>query len=397
MRQIWAVLLLAATVTGCAIDDSGPVRSVWRPEPAKPTYSAVVYVTDREADASFPGGYATRWAGTPSCGTAEAVVPPAMAPGEAPQYGYVAKSHPVACSTAGKAKLAGAPNLSGAIGLIEAEAKAKHCRSVFLFVHGFHTGFDGAVLRAAQVAHDAQTGCVVAAFSWSAEINVDRYVSDLEHSDYAEPLLAEFLRELAESRLRVTVLGHSLGSRLTLMTLSGLGQSREPPPPGFIDELVLAGADVGVEPKNNDFLKLMLGAAPFAKRTTIYTSAYDTVLELSQRVHGGVKRLGSTSDLAFQADDASHVVDMIDASGARADSLDHSYYAMSPETMNDMTLALAGVSLQTRIKPAKGSAATLTCGPSCSEKMRLRTPDTRSPRFITRFILHVLPVIPLLR
>ncbi|MDR3526516.1 MAG: alpha/beta hydrolase [Rhizomicrobium sp.] len=391
MRQIWAVLLLAATVAGCAIDDSGPVRSVWRPQPAKSTYSSVVYVTDREADASFPGGFATRWAGKPSCGTAEAIVPPAMAPGEVPQYGYVAKSHPVACTSPGKAKLA------GAIALIEAEAAAKHCRSVFLFVHGFHTGFDGAVLRAAQVAQDAQTGCVTAAFSWSAEINVDRYVSDLEHSDYAEPLLAEFLRELAESRLRVTVLGHSLGSRLTLMTLSGLGQSREPPPQGFIDELVLAGADVGVEPKNNDFLKLMAGAAPFAKRTTIYASTYDTVLEISRREHGGVKRLGTSTDFTFKPDDSSHVVDVIDASGARADSLDHSYYAMSPEAMNDMTLALAGVSLQTRLKPGKEWPATLTCGPACAGKMRLQTPDTRSPRFITRFILHVLPIIPLVR
>jgi hypothetical protein len=94
MRQIWAVLLLAATLSGCAIDDSGPVRSVWRPQSAKSTVSQVVYVTDREADSSFPGGYATRWAGKPSCGTAETIVPPAVAPGEAPQYGYVAKSRP---------------------------------------------------------------------------------------------------------------------------------------------------------------------------------------------------------------------------------------------------------------------------------------------------------------
>ncbi len=390
MRQIWAVLLLAATLGGCAIDDSGPVRSVWRPQNPKSTYSTVVYVTDREADPGFPGGYATRWAGKPSCGTAETVVPPAVARGEAPQYGYVAQSRPVACP-AGKAKLA------GAIALIEAEAKAKHCRSVFLFVHGFHTGFDGAVLRAAQVAKDAQTGCVIAAFSWSAEINVDRYVADLEHSDYAEPLLAEFLRELAESRLRVTVLAHSLGSRLTLMTLSGLGQSREPPQPGFIDELVLAAGDVGVEPKNNDFLKLMAGAAPFAKRTTIYVSSYDTVLEISRREHGGVPRLGSSTDLAFKADDASHIVDVIDASGASADSLDHSYYAMAPAAMTDMTLALSGVALEARLKPANGWPATLSCDPACRDKTRLNTPGTQAPRFITRFILTVLPVIPLLR
>jgi len=206
-------------------------------------------------------------------------------------------------------------------------------------------------------------------------------------------LLAEFLRALAESGLRVTVLGHSLGSRLTLMTLSGLGQSREPPPPGFIDELVLAAADVGIERKNNDVLKLMASAAPFAKRTTIYVSTYDTVLEISRREHGGVPRLGGSADLSFKP--ADHIVDVIDTSGAHADSLDHSYYAMSPEAMLDITLALSGVSLQSRFKAGNGWPATLCC--EAGDKARLNTPGTNSPRFITRFILHVLPIIPLVR
>jgi len=383
----FAILALAAALCGCAIDDSGPVRSVWRTEGGGSAWINVVYVTDRQADASFPGGYATRWAGAPSCGTATTVIPPAMLPGEKPQYGYVEKAVPVACAS-GNVKLA------GAIALIREQAKAKHCRSVFLFVHGFHTGFDGAVLRAAQVSHDTESGCAVAAFSWSAEIDVDRYVSDVEHSDYSQPLLAEFLRELDESGLRVTVVGHSLGSRLILMTLSGLGQSRQPPHAGFIDELVLTAADVGADPKNNDFEKLMAGAAPFAKRTTIYVSALDSVLAISRREHGGVARLGNAADLTFKSDDKSHVVDIIDASDAPADRLDHSYYAMSPETVSDMMQTLNGVSLRDRLN---GPKPTLVCAERCPPDYRLKLPEGRGPRFVTRFILHVLPVIPLVR
>jgi esterase/lipase superfamily enzyme len=198
--------------------------------------------------------------------------------------------------------------------------------------------------------------------------------------------------------LRVTVLGHSLGSRLTLMTLSALGQSRQPPRTGFIDELVLAAADVGVDPKNNDFLKLMAGAAPFAKRTTIYVSRYDSVLEISRREHGGVPRLGNAPDLSFKGDSANHVVDIIDASQAPADRLDHSYYAMSPETIEDMSLALDGVPVEQRLKANGATAATLTCGSaSCSDKFRLKVGDGRGPRFMTRFILNVLPIVPLVR
>ena len=388
MIRTFIIAALALVLAGCAIDDSGPVRSLFRAADGSPVISDVVYVTDREPGASAPGGYSLRWAGKPSCGTAETQIPAALVAGEEPKWGYVAKTNPAACSN-------GKMRLGGAIALIEAQAKAKHCRSVLLFVHGFHTGFDGGVLRAAQMAHDAQTGCAVAAFSWSAEIDIDRYVTDLEHSDYSQPLLAEFLRELSESGLRVTVLAHSLGSRLTLMTLSGLGQDREPPRTGFIDELVLAAGDVGIDPKNNDFVKLMAGAAPFAKRTTIYVSAYDTILEISRREHGGVPRLGISPDLAFKADDASHVVDIIDASMAAGDNLDHSYYAMSREVMADMTLALNGVPIETRLKGTEGWPATLKCTTHCPPNYRINT--TGSPRFITRMILHVLPIVPLVR
>jgi esterase/lipase superfamily enzyme len=386
----WVVLALAATLAGCAVDDSGPVRSVWRPESGKPSYVNVVYVTDRVADAKAAGGFSTRWADKASCGTAQAIVPAAMLPGEAPQYGYVAKTTPSQCSN-GKAALA------AAVELIEAQAKAKNCRSVFLFVHGFHTGFDGAVLRAAQVSHDTQTGCAVAAFSWSAEIDVDRYVSDLEHSDYSQPLLAEFLRELAESGLRVTILGHSLGSRLMLMTLSGLAHGREPVRQGFIDELVLAAADVGADPSNNDFANLMRDAAPYAKRTTIYVSSLDSVLEISRREHGGVPRLGNATDLAFRPDDTNHVVDVIDATESRADRLDHSYYAMSPETVADMTLTLSGVPVEERLTAKTGLSPTLICDKDAPCAAKLKVPESHAPRFVTRLIIRLLPLVPLVR
>jgi esterase/lipase superfamily enzyme len=383
-----AVLALAVVLGGCAIDDSGPVRSVWRPANGKPTYSNVVYVTDRQPDAGAAGGFNTRWADKASCGTVLTIVPAALVPGEKPEWGYVDKTTPTACAK-------GDRSLAGAVALIEAQAKAKNCHSVFLFIHGFHTGFDGGVLRAAQVAHDAQTGCAVAAFSWSAEINVDHYVSDLEHSDFSEPFLAEFLRELAESNLRVTILGHSLGSRLVLATLSGLAHGREPVRPGFIDELVLAAADVGADPANDDFVHLMQDAATYAKRTTVYISKNDSVLYISEREHGGVPRLGSEPGLA--AGRQSHEVDIIDASDAPADVLDHSYYAMSPETMADMTLALDGVPLQDRLTAGSGWPATLACRRPCDGHAAIAVAPGRAPRLITRIIINVLPLVPLVQ
>jgi len=388
------VLALAGLLAACSIDDSGPVRSVWRPEDAKPTYLDVAYLTDREPDANAPGGFGKSWGDKASCGTAEAVIPPAAVPGEKPQYGYIAKTWPRACAT-------DKGSVGGVMDAIEAQAKARHCNSVFLFIHGFHTGFDGAVLRAAQVSHDALTGCATIAFSWSSEVKLERYLPDLEHSEYSLPFLSELLRELAASNLRVTILAHSTGDRLILAELSAFAHSRFPVRNGFIDELVLAAADVGNEKGNDDFAHLLADAAPYVRRTTIYASKMDGILLVSKYEHGGVGRAGHDpeADLAYRADDKTHIVDVIDASEARADKLDHSYFAMSPDAIADMGLALGGVPTADRMRSADGGKPTLICEDvkDCAgdPHYALAVASDRQPRLISRILLDLIPLIQL--
>jgi esterase/lipase superfamily enzyme len=119
------------------------------------------------------------------------------------------------------------------------------------------------------------------------------------------------------------------------------------------------------------------------------------VLEISRREHGGVPRLGVGTDLSFKANDSTHVVDIIDASTARADRLDHSYYSMSREAVADMTQVLNGVPVETRLKAANGGSATLACRANCAPNYRLKTDG--HPRFVTRLILNLLPLVPLVR
>ena len=386
-----AMLGLGVLLGACSIDDSGPVRSVWRPADGKPTYTNVVYVTDREPDDKAAAGYGVHWADAASCGTALAIVPPALVAGEKFEWGYVDRTTPQACAAKSGA-------LGNAVALIQAQAKARNCNSVFLFVHGFHTGFDGAVLRAAQIAHDAQTGCAIATYSWSSEVELGRYANDIEHSQYTEPLFAEFLRELAESGLQVKIVTHSMGGRLVLSTLSGLARGREAVKPGFIDELVLVATDVGIEQGNDDFAHLLHDATPYVRRTTIYASGGDAVLAISKGAHGGVARLGREpeADLRYRADDKTHIVDVIDASGPPADILDHSYYAMSYEAVADMSLALAGVSTADRLTAKNGWKPTLACAEACGNDPRyaLAPVEGRHPRLISRILVKVVPLIP---
>jgi esterase/lipase superfamily enzyme len=391
IEQAWfraAATGLAILLAGCAMDDSGPVRSVWRPSDGKPAYLNVIYVTDRAPDAAAAGGYGGRWADKASCGTAEAVIPAALLPDEEQKWGYVAATHPVACA-------GGNRSLGAAVEMIAAQAKAKNCRTVFLFVHGFHTGFDGSVLRAAQIAHDTQTACAIAAFSWTSETRLDRYAADIEHGSYAQPFLSELLRELAESNLRVTILGHSSGTRIVLATLSAFAHSRFPVRDSFIDELVLAAPDVGAEKGDSDIAHLLADATTYAKRTTVYSSRLDGVLLASQYAHGGIPRAGSMTDLSFHGDAATHVVDVIDSSQPPADLLDHSYFAMSYETVEDMAMVLDGVPTADRLKAYDGWKPTLACedkGTPCTGGFAIAT--DRHPRFITRLAITVMPLIP---
>lgn len=389
-----AAMALAILVGGCSIDDSGIVNSVWRPADGATLYKNVVFLTDRAPDSAAAGGFGTVWADKTTCGVAEAVVPPARLPAERVQWGYVAHNPaPQQCAADGKM-------FGHAVALVEEQAKERHCRSVFLFVHGYHTGFDGAVLRAAQVSQDAQTGCAVLTFDWTAADDVGKYAADLEHSEYSLPSLSELLRELSESDLDVIILAHSMGNRMVLAALSGFAHSRYPVREGFIDQLVLAAADVGVEKGNDDFAHLMDDAAPYVKRTTIYASSLDSVLAVSKDAHGGVPRLGREPrrDFAYQADERTHIVDVIDASDVPADVFDHSYYAMSYEAVADMTLALRGVPLSERLKTLNGWQPTLTCADKddCGDG-RTALATTRHPRFITRILINLVPLIPYVR
>jgi esterase/lipase superfamily enzyme len=393
-RQILAAAALAILAGGCSIDDSGIVNSVWRPADGATLHQNVVFLTDRAPDEKAAGGFGTVWADKTTCGVAEAVIPPARLPGEPVQWGYVAHNPaPQQCAADGKM-------FGRVLALVEEQAKERHCNAVFLFVHGFQTGFDGAVLRAAQVSHDAQTGCAVLTFDWTATDDLGKYVADIERSEYSLPLLSELLRELSESGLHVTILAHSMGNRLVLAALSGFAHSRFAMKESFIDEMVLAAADIGVEKSNDDFRLLMNDAAPYVKRTTIYASSLDSVLAVSKDAHGGVPRLGREPrrDFAYQADDKTHIVDVIDASDVPADVFDHSYYAMSYEAVADMTLALKGVPMSERLKALRQWQPTLVCADKddCGDG-RTALATKRHPRFITRILINLAPLIPYVR
>lgn len=384
--RIVAVAALGVALSGCVGDKAEFVHSVWRIGDGQPTISTVYYVTDREPDRAWPGGFAKHWGDQASCGTTEATIPALNLPGDRIPTGTIRALSAIPCGD----------GMTGIASAIAAAARARNCSEVLLYIHGFNTLFDGAVLRGAQLVDDTRTGCIAAVFDWSSEGEVGRYIADIEHSGYATPRLASLLRALSAADLRIDIVGHSMGSRLLLQALAGLAQHPDPPRQDFVDQMILAAADVGADPVNNDFAHLLADARPFAHRITIYASHGDAVLAVSAVAHGNVPRAGRRpiNDGRLQTPGTTdHIVDVVDATDAPAELLGHSYFGLSYEAISDVALVLRDVPISTRTETLVCRANDGPCDPSLPRYI-LNVANSRKPDFFTRLVRKLAPLVP---
>ena len=369
----FAIALLAAALSGCATyDDPYYVHSVWGPASATNAAWDVFYLTDRNIDRNMPGGFGYEPGQGISCGVLHASVPPARMPGDAGKFATESGRDSLACGAAG-AEIANA---------IVKQAHAKNCRSVLIYVHGFDTGFETAVLRAAQIAGDTQWPCVTAAFSWSSSGKRDTYEEDNARVDAAIPAFANFLNALANAGLRTNIVAHSIGAKLVLKSLGTNGSG------GLLaDQVVFAAPDIGVAAEHGEFAEMNRAAAPHYRRLTIYASDEDVALAISRRLNHGVPRLGRDPK-ALRGTGA----DVIDASDAPGEFWGHNYFDFSYELLSDMSLALAGVPVQARLQPRMGAAPTLLPGDD-GFSYRLNVSSSRAPDIFTRVLRWLVSAI----
>jgi esterase/lipase superfamily enzyme len=204
-----------------------------------------------------------------------------------------------------------------------------------VFVHGFNTGFDHALYRAAQIAYDLQFDGAVFLYSWPAGGGVLGYARDRDSATQAEPYLKEFLSlVLRESGAKnVSVIAHSMGNLPLLNVLRDLGPAL---PPGVrLNELVLAAPDVD----RDVFVNLIAAIKGYGRGITLYCSANDRAMIASRQVAGGVPRAG---DVPRDGPLIVPGVDTIDVTETSTDllALNHSAYAEKSALLNDIGLLL---------------------------------------------------------
>jgi esterase/lipase superfamily enzyme len=176
-------------------------------------------------------------------------------------------------------------------------AQSPH-KDVYLFVHGFNNAFEDGVFRAAEVWHFMGRVGVPIAYSWPAgRGGIRGYAYDRESGEFSVGHLRQFIQIVAECPgvERVHIMAHSRGCDVAISALRELhlaytAQGKSSQRELKLDNLVLAAPDVDEEVFMQRFVGE--GAHLSAQRTTVYASAWDRAIELSDLVFASRRRLG---------------------------------------------------------------------------------------------------------
>ncbi|HEX3872185.1 MAG TPA: alpha/beta hydrolase [Pirellulales bacterium] len=207
---------------------------------------------------------------------------------------------------------------------------------VLLYVHGFNTTFDYAVLRAGQIQYDSEFPGKAMAFSWPSMGVISQYKADADTAEKSFRALADVLDMLAgdgadaaPGKGHVHVIAHSLGNRVFLGALHDLvSRNVWKPDEKHLGQVILAAPDVGASRFNN-VIGYAIGAA---EHVTYYYCRNDFALATSQQVNYyepvGLYPYFGTG------------LDTINADGVDTSFINHDYYAAAPQVLSDLHLLL---------------------------------------------------------
>ncbi|MEM8785285.1 MAG: alpha/beta hydrolase, partial [Pseudomonadota bacterium] len=197
-------------------------------------------------------------------------------------------------------------------------------KEALVYIHGFKNTFDDAARRTAQLAYDLDIDGAPILYSWPSGGTLLSYVKDGNEVNNVRALrdFEDFLQRIVETSgaEKINVIAHSMGNRFLTEALDGIVEkrrSRGDAVAPIFDQVVFAAPDVDRE----RFADLMGRASGWAGRFTLYTSANDLALELSQRINAYPRAGDAAPPLVMTG------LDTIDASAAPADPMGHTYFA----------------------------------------------------------------------
>jgi esterase/lipase superfamily enzyme/putative SOS response-associated peptidase YedK len=200
--------------------------------------------------------------------------------------------------------------------------------SALLFVHGYNSSFQDAMLKTAQIAYDAGFPGKAIAFSWPSRASVAYYDYDRESALVSAADLMKLLVRVSAQVEQLYLIAHSLGSQivvdaLQMAALSNLDLG--------LREVVFAAPDVDrdVFRSRSEILQKVAGGV------TVYASSADKALLASKTKAGGVPRAG---DMPSGGPLLIPGIDVIDVTilGEDMFALNHGTFASNRSVLDDL-------------------------------------------------------------
>lgn len=218
----------------------------------------------------------------------------------------------------------------------QADAARATKNDVLLFVHGYNTSMEFALLRLGQIAFDIGFGGQACAFIWPSDADLFDYSEDRRDALASVGDLADLIELVAKRDQpgRVHVLAHSMGNYLVLQALQRVRQrwgaldEHERPELGHV---VLAAPDVGL----NDFETWGPDSALLAESLTNYHCAGDRVLWASV-----VRNFEQRAGLGPVVSPKLRSLVNVDCDEANTGFLGHSAFAEESPVLFDLQLLL---------------------------------------------------------
>ncbi len=166
---------------------------------------------------------------------------------------------------------------------------------VLVYVHGYRETFFTSSLDTSQIARLTNFTGPVIQYAWPSQGELLKYAVDETNMYWDERNFRKFLTKLAQQSWtkEIVLVSHSLGARLMLPAVEFVDRTTPNGDSSVISNIILASPDIDRQDFERDIAEEILSARRVNndRRITVYASAKDSALSLSDDVHG-YPRLG---------------------------------------------------------------------------------------------------------
>ena len=232
-------------------------------------------------------------------------------------------------------------------------------KEVFIFVHGYHNGFDDAAFAMAELWHFLGRIGVPIVYTWPAgHPGIFSYTYDRESSEFTVFHLRQVIELIASfpEVEKINLIGHSRGTDVVVsavreLSIKARAQGLTPRKEYKLHNLMLAAPDLDAQVAGQRLIGDHMAWS--ADRVTIYTSPADKAIGWADKLFASPKgRIGNLevetltveSKAAIDGGNANfsiiNFMSSTDKSDSNADKFGHSYFRNAPTVSSDVILML---------------------------------------------------------